>query len=356
MIRFLAACFLLAACSCGAFAAGTTVKEIARIKGQGESIIRGAGLVTGLPGTGDSGKETAALRPLARTLENSGVTVASAREIQGKSVALVLITCVIPPEGSRADDRFDCTVTVVGNASSLKGGHLFLTPLRGPFPDSPVYAMCEGAVEIPDASVPTTGRVRLGARMIQDILMPEVKQTFELLLHPSFAGWAAASQVATAVNAKAQPQGPAVAIAIDERTVRVEIPDAEMTDRAAFLADVLSAEVNPSLLDLPAQVIVNTRSGSIIVTGDVTIAPVAFTTRDLSITTVRPAPTPTAQAPLVERSRWADLQTGARPSEQTRLTDLLAAFKHLDIPVSEQINLLQMLHKTGKLQARLVID
>ncbi len=126
--------------------------------------------------------------------------------------------------------------------------------------------------------------------------------------------------MATAVNAKAQPQGPAVAIAIDERTVRVEIPDAEMTDRAAFLADVLSAEVNPSLLDLPAQVIVNTRSGSIIVTGDVTIAPVAFTTRDLSITTVRPAPTPTAQAPLVERSRWADLQTGARPSEQTRLT------------------------------------
>lgn len=337
--------------------AATTVKELARIEGQGESILRGVGLVVGLNGTGDSGKELAVARPLAKLLEQGGNRLNSPIELaNGKTVALVLVSCVIPEGGARADDRYDVSISVVNSATSLEGGELYLAPLAGPFPGNPAYALAHGRVEVSDPKVPTSGRVRLGARMIEDVLMPEVGDTFNLIIRPSFSGWGSASQIATAINAKAQPQGPAVAVVVDDRTIRVTVPQAERADRAGFLADVLGAEVNPSLLDLPARVIVNQATGTIVVTGDVRISPVAFTTKDLSLTTTRPEPVATAQNPIVERERWGQLATDVRPTEQARLSDLLAAFKQMDVPVSEQINLLQMLHKTGKLHAELVID
>jgi flagellar P-ring protein FlgI len=228
--------------------------------------------------------------------------------------------------------------------------------MKVPFPTSPVYALGQGVVDLPDSSSPTAGVVRGGARMLRDVAGPEVPDIFELIIDPHFSGWAAASQIATAINSRAQPQGPSVAVAVDERTIRVSIPEAERGDRAAFLADVMGAEVNSSLLDLPAQVIVNSRTGAIVVTGDVEISPVAITHKDLNITTTRPTPVPSAQNPLIERQRWADVRTSSKPSENAKLADLLTAFKSLDIPVTEQIAILQMLHKTGKLQARLVVD
>lgn len=337
----------------------TTVKELVRIKGQGESILRGYGLVVGLPGTGDSGKELAVSRPLAKLLENNGNELGSLRELaSAKSVALVSVTCVIPAGGARADDTYDVQVSTLLNASSLKGGELYLCALEGPLPDPSrkIYAFAQGLVDLHDPSVPTSGRVRKGARIIEDILMPGVGDSFELIIDPPYAGWAAASQIAIAINGKAQPQGPRVATVIDERTIRVVIPEADRADRAAFLADVLAAEVNQRLLDLPAQVICNQRTGSIIVTGDVEISPVAITHKDLTITTTVPPPSPSAANPMIVQDRWTAVAPGAGPAEMARLADLIRAFKQLDIPVEEQINILQMLHKTGKLQAKLIVD
>ncbi len=204
--------------------------------------------------------------------------------------------------------------------------------------------------------MPTSGKVRAGARLVRDILMPGVGDTFDLIIDQPFAGWAAASQIAVAINAKAQPQGPRVATAIDERTVRITVPEPDRMDRAGFLADVLSADVNVQLLDIPAQVICNQRTGSIIITGDVEISPVAITQKDLTITTTIPAPVASAQNPLVQRDRWTQLTSGGRPSEMAKLADLVKAFKQLDIPVENQIGIIQMLHKTGKLQAKLIVD
>jgi len=356
-MRHLGLLFVAAVVGLAGAAEAATVQELARLKGQGQSILRGVGLVTGLNGTGDSGKELAMARPLAQVLANSGNALASPRELlSGKSVALVMVTCVVPEAGGRADDTFDISVTVINSATSLRGGELYLAPMRGPFPNSPVYGIGAGLVDLNDPSTPTAGRVRGGARLVRDILMPEVGDQFDLILAPAYAGWSAASQIATAINARAQPQGPSVAFAIDDRTIRVTIPASERADRAGFLADVMSADVNASLLDLPAQVIVNPRTGSIIVTGDVEISPVAITQKDLNITTTIPAPVGTAINPLVRRDRWTTLETAMKPAEGAKLSDLIAAFKQLDIPVAEQINILQMLHKTGKLQARLVID
>jgi flagellar P-ring protein FlgI len=339
-------------------AAATTVKEVVRIKGQGESVLQGRGLVMGLSGTGDSGKEMVMARPLVEVLKNSGIAVGSPKELaNSKSVALVSVTCTIPAAGARADDTLDVTVSVINSATSLKGGELFLTALKGPLaPDPRVYAVAQGLIDLQDPTVPTIGKVRGGARIIDDILMPAMGDTFDLIIDAPFAGWAASSQIAIAINAKAQPQGPRVATAVDERTIRVSIPEPDRLDRAGFLADVLSAEVNTQLLDIPAQVICNQRTGSIIITGDVEISPVAITQKDLTITTVLPQPTPSAQNPVIQRDRWAQITPSGRPSDMAKLADLIKAFKQLDIPVQDQIGILQMLHKTGKLQAKLVTD
>jgi len=96
--------------------------------------------------------------------------------------------------------------------------------------------------------------------------------------------------------------------------------------------------------------------GAIIVTGDVQIRPVAITQKDLSITTITPPPVGSPLNPVVARSTWTDLKTSANPAETAKLADVIAAFRQLNIPVSEQVNILQMLRKSGQLHARIVID
>ncbi|HLO40831.1 MAG TPA: flagellar basal body P-ring protein FlgI [Phycisphaerales bacterium] len=342
-------------------ARATTVKELVRMKGQGESVLRGTGLIVGLPGTGDSGKEPALARPLSEYLKNSGNSIGKLEEVAAtKSVALVSISCVIPEGGARADDTIDVYISTLGTAKSLKGGRLIITPLVGPYKGDPVYAMAEGAVTVEDSTVPTSGRVRLGARMLRDILMAPVGDTFDLILRPHFAGWSAATQVATSIESlyRADPlaSGPTIAKAVDERTIRVYVPEAERMDRAAFVADVLSADVNTALMRLPAMVVVNPADGSIVMTADVEIGPVAITHKDLTITTTIPAPQPTQFDPLVQRTRWTSVQTPPPATPNSKLSDLLAAFKQLDIPVEDQIDVLQMIQKSGKLNAKLVVD
>lgn len=336
-------------------ALGTTVADLTRLKGQGQFKLQGFGLVMGLAGTGDDGKELAMARPLASALSRAGNAVRLEELAKSKSVALVMVTATLKETGARADDRFDVTVSVVNSAKSLKGGQLFLTALRGPTAQHlRPLAIAEGSIEVEDEAVPTVGRVRGGAQMLEDLRTPAIEEGFELIIENSFVGYTAASEIAASINAAAQPQGPGVASVVDDRTIRVLIPEYERGDKAAFISAVQSADVDVGLLGLPAMVIYNARRGAIIVTADVEISPVAITQKELSITTILPEPTPSPQAPTTQTTTWAGVQTRGRAAENAKLSDLLAAFKALSIPVSEQIGIIEMLHKTGKLHARLV--
>lgn len=345
--------------------AGTTVRDVARIESQGESVLWGVGLVVGLPGTGDSGKDLAVARPLAEILRNGGVPIGDLSELKNaKSAAIVDVICRIPENGARPNDAFDVVVNVKLSAKSLKGGRLFLTPLRGPFRGSAVYAIAEGAIVLDDPATPTSGRVRLGARIREEINTSGISgDSFNLILRPEFAGFAASTEIAGSITQAIYGKTgrdlaslPAVATALDDRTIRIDIPPSERTNRVAFIGDVMSTRVNAALLKLPAQVIVNQDSGAIVVTGNVEISPVAITHKDLTITTTIPAPVATPQNPLVETTRWTKAGTGISPADNAKLTDLLTAFKQLNIPARDQIAILQMLHKGGQLQARLIID
>jgi flagellar P-ring protein precursor FlgI len=110
------------------------------------------------------------------------------------------------------------------------------------------------------------------------------------------------------------------------------------------------------MLDLTAEVRCNPRSGAIVMTADIEISPGLISHKDLVITTTIPPPAPTPADPLIENTRWTKLDTTNRPKDRARLSDLLAAFKQLDIAPQHQIEVLQLLHKTGRLHAKLVIE
>jgi flagellar P-ring protein precursor FlgI len=363
MLRTLALLLFLSLAA--AARASTTIAEIARIQGQGESVLQGLGLVMGLNGTGDSGKDLAMARPLAEMLKNTGNPVLLEELKNVKTVALVMVTCRIPESGARTDDRVDVTVSAIHSATSLAGGVLYIAPLTGPFPklDSRVFAVAEGQVLVENQQSPRVGRVRAGAKIVRDIRTGEVGESFHIVLRPSFGGWAAASHVAMQITqelylkpGRAQGGLPQIATVVDDRTVRVDIPPVELGNKAGFVGEVMATEVNISLMKLPAQVIYNQQSGVIILTGNVEISPVAITQRDLTITTTIPAPEPTPDNPVVDTRRWAALGTAVKNGDKAKLQDLLDALNQLRIPVDEQIAILSMLEKTGKLHARLIID
>lgn len=340
----------------------TSIQELARLEGQGESVLRGIGIITGLKGTGDAGNELVMAGPLAKIYESNGNPLPDLKLLaKAKSAAIVMLECVIPAQGARRDDTLDVFVTASHSASSLAGGRLHLAALSGPMPGQGVYAMASGAVVIEDPLIPTAGRVRMGARMIRDVLMPGVKDTFRLVVFPHFRGYTVTTQIADTINSLAAESDAAtnagpIARAVDDVAVEVVIPEAERAAAPQFVARVMSSTMSPSLLRLPAQVIVNQRTGSIIVTGNVEVSAVAVSLKNLVITTTTPPPVATLANPLVTTNRWAGVGTTSRASERARIQDLIQAFRTLDVPIEDQIAVLTQIHRAGQLHARLIID
>lgn len=348
----------------GTGAVGIDVRDAARIAGQGSSRLQGIGLVIGLQGTGDSGQELVLARPLARLLENSGLPIGSIEELAAaRSAALVMVTCETPAEGARVDDRLDVSVSVLYSASSLEGGMLFLTPLTGPFPGSGVYAMADGKVDLLSSELPTRGRVRLGAQMVREIPAPEIHEGFDLILHPRYVGHQSARHLALRINDESRfrrdtagdPSPDPIARAINDRTVRIRIPTGRRATKAEFIADIMSTSIDPAQMRLPARVVISRESGAIVVTGDVEISLVAVAHKNLVIRRIEPAPEPTEQNPRVRTENAIAIGSG-RERERSKLDDLLEAFKALSVPTDDQIQIIEMLHRSGQLHAELVFD
>ncbi len=339
-----------------------TVREIARLSTEGGYTLQGIGLVMGLPGTGDSGKELATARPLARVLELNGNPVPDLKQLEKtKSIALVMVTCRIPRGGARVNDQLDVTIATIGSASSLEGGQLFVAPLLGPVPGSPIFAMASGPVMLLDPTITTTARVSGGAQITRELVMPAPDTHFKLILEPHYRGYASASQIATAINdsyfSTPDAIGMRVARAVDDREVLVVIPEGERPDPTPFVADVLTTQVATELLKLPARVICNVRSGTITFTGDVRISPVAVSTNGINISSTTPPLIPTAADPLVRQTEWLGISTeDATTTSGTRLQDLLDAFAQLQVPARDKIAIIQQIHKMGKLHAELVME
>ncbi|NLN17578.1 MAG: flagellar basal body P-ring protein FlgI [Firmicutes bacterium] len=251
------------------------VKDIARVQGVRDNQLVGLGLVVGLAGTGDGRGTLANVQMVANMLANFGVPV-DARSLRTRNVAAVMLTADLPAY-VRPGDRIDVTVSSLGDAKSLEGGYLLQTPLEAA--NGQIYAVAQGPVSVGGFSAgaggasvqknhPTVGIVPNGA-----IVEAEVPTSFlagdeiTLLLHrPDFT---TAARLAKAVD---EAFGQPVAEAVDRAAVRVKVPPAYEDDVVGFVAAVEEVVLRP---DAPAKVVINERTGTIVMGHHVRISTVA---------------------------------------------------------------------------------
>jgi len=333
--------------------AAVKIADITRISGQRSNVLTGLGLVYGLPGTGDGGDFLPAIKPLAAMLSKYA-DPATVRELANVSnVALVSITATIPQDGARDGETIDCYVTSLGSASSLKGGRLFVTPMQGPLAGSGIFALAQGPLEIEDVSTPTVGVVKNGCVMEADLPAKYIENgRFTLVLEAPAASWTTASTIAKVINESEGAQGETLAVTIDPKNVVVTIPQIELARPDSFISRVQRLIVPQ--LPTEARVQINSRTGTIILTGDVEISPVVISHRGMTISTMNPAPVPTPRTPVISEKTAIALDTTAAGG--AKLNDLVAILDQLKVPAEDRITILKELHKTGKLHAKLIVE
>lgn len=347
-------------------ATAVELQSVCRLKGQEPIRLRGVGLVTGLPGTGDQRIEVTSAA-LARSLELMGNPSLDLRSLaSARNIALVSVSCTIPAEGGRDGDVFDCFVTSIGNARNLTGGRLMVTAMMGPrVEDASVYALAEGAISIEGIDV-NHARVENGAKLAQDLFAPFVAcgDRMTLVIDPAHASMPTADRIARRINAEFAAQlGEPLDIArpIDAKNIEVLIPPFYHDDPVAFAADVLDTNVDPEVIHTQARVIINEKSGDIVVTGEVELKPVLVAQRNLLVFPPGSAPPlesetiPNNFAPLVPA------YPSAQPPFQgmaglANLNDLLFALDRAAVSADDKISIIKELAKTGKLHALVIYE
>jgi flagellar P-ring protein precursor FlgI len=293
------------------------------------------------------------MRPLAavaQQLMDPNVTTAELKDV--KNVAIVSIECRVPATGVRSGDLVDVYVSAIGASRSLEHGRLFIIPLTGPLPGSPVYAYASGPITIENPDAPTQGVIKGGAQITRDIrtkLLNERGQ-ITLVLNDNIASWPTASTLAGLVNDVTNPDGAPVARAVDQKNIVIDVPVDEQRDPANFVTVILRPYIDPAQIGTGARVVVNERTGTIIVSGDVQISPVIISHKGLTISTITPAPVPNSVNPLVEQNNFVGLDPEKRGG--AKLSDLLAAFNQLKVEAADRIAILKEIHKSGKLHAQ----
>ncbi|MCX5662769.1 MAG: flagellar basal body P-ring protein FlgI [Planctomycetota bacterium] len=351
--HILATLFLLAVFT-AAPAWAVQVQDLVRLKGSETSTLVGMGLVVGLKGTGDGGKYLPAMRPLAQVTQHLLDPNTNATELKdAKNVAVVMLTATLPATGVREGDHVNIHVSAPA-AKSLEGGRLFLIPMTGPMPDSPVFAYAEGPVTIENKDQPAVGLIRGGAQLVREVRakLMDSNGRITLILNDPVASWPMANNIAALINGVVAPDGPAVARAVDPKNVTVDVPAFERTDPAAFISQILLTYIDPSQIGVGARVVINERTGTIIVSGEVQISPVIISHKGLTITTITPAPEPTPANPITDQQGFAALDPDKRGG--AKLADLLAAFNQLKVEGADRVAIIRELHRSGKLHATLI--
>ncbi|WP_373497766.1 flagellar basal body P-ring protein FlgI [Desulfococcus sp.] len=259
------------------------IKDLADIQGVRQNQLVGYGLIVGLEGTGDGKKSVFTNRAVSSMLEKMGIPV-SPEEIKTKNIASVMVTAVLPPF-ARAGSRIDVVVSSIGDAGNLQGGTLVLTPLKGV--DGKVYAVAQGSISTGGFAVEgnastvqknflTVGRVPAGAVIEREVPFDfSGKDGLTLMLRqPDFT---TCSRVADAINHRFPG---AAAHAADPGTVQVKVAGEYSGDIVRFATLIEGLEVNP---DVAARVIINERTGTVVMGQDVRISAVAVAHGNLSV-------------------------------------------------------------------------
>lgn len=342
------------------------LKEVASVQGVRNNQLVGYGLVVGLDGTGDQTTSTPfTTQSLAAMLQQMGVTVPPGTNMQLKNVAAVMVTAQLPPF-AQPGQQIDVNVSSLGNAKSLRGGTLIATPLKGA--DGQVYALAQGNLIVGGAGASaagskvqinhlSAGRVPEGATVERAVPTP-LSQGDTLQLDLNSNDFNTAREVARAINSK---MGNGIAQALDGRVVRVRMP--EGTDaRVAFMADIENIDI--ALATPAAKVVINARTGSVVVNQSVTLNPCAVAHGSLSVTInstpVISQPAPFSKGETVSRDK-ADITIKQEPGSLislpagTRLADVVKALNSLGATPQDLLAILQAMKTAGALNAEIEV-
>ena len=319
---------------------GARLKDVAAVKGVRENILIGYGLVVGLKGTGDSSTDVTA-KSLGKLFGKLGLDVEKGTTVKSKNAAAVIVTSKLPVF-ARSGTQIDVTVSSIGDASSLEGGMLLVSPLRAG--DQQVYAVAQGPVSLGGltdgsnkGSFPTMGRVVSGAMVEKDIDTNfSGKKSFRLSLNnPDFT---TAARLVALVNAEL---GGKFASARDSATVDVVVPFNYDGNTVELMARIENIRI---VTDQKAKVVLNERTGTVVMGDRVTISPVAISHGDLSIQVKGSNPT-----------RVFDLRNPSR--EEVRggatVSDLVKLLNTLGVQPKDLTAIFQTIKQTGALQAEL---
>ena len=337
------------------------VGSVVRVKGSETSELVGMGLVVGLDNTGDGGDFAPAHRPLVEVISKLIDDQTTLGELDdAKSVALVALSATIPAEGVAEGDKLDVYVSTVGPAKSLEGGRLFLIPMLGEQADSDVLALASGEVTLENPEVPTTGRIaasgRSGAKMTRTIRAQYIDSRgyVQLVINPANASFSTATNLAGLINSLVAPDGPDVARAVDEKNVYIRVPEYERANPAVFVNLILDSYIDASQVTGGARVVINQRTGTIVMSGDVEVSPTLISHDGLTVSMIEPAPLPELVEPRVVENNVIAIDPADRGGP--RLAELLEAFNQLKVPAEDRIQIIRQMHDAGQLHAELVLQ
>jgi len=338
------------------------IKDIAHVKGVRNNQLVGYGVVVGLPGTGDNSRSTQITNQM--LLQNLGTVIEQSNYIQKGSSAAVLVTATVPPFAKNGD-QIDITVSTMADAKSLEGGVLVQTQLRAP--NGEIVAIGQGPVSVGGISkdsngssartaITTTGRIPRGGIVERDInTVIGDETTLTLLLDKS--DYTMATRVANTINRNVTP-----AKAIDGSSIRVAIPAKFNDDRIAFLSILENMTVD-STAD-KARVVVNERTGTIVIGSEVKLLPAAVAHGNITVTVQTTnqvsQPEPFAggtTTPFANSSVSVNKGSGSlveMPANST-LNDLVRALNTIGVAPIDLISIMQALREAGSLQAEIQV-
>ncbi|WP_317891696.1 flagellar basal body P-ring protein FlgI [Acidicapsa acidisoli] len=346
----------------------TRVKDVASIEGIRDNQLIGYGIVVGLRGTGDTQQTVYPVQTLLSTLERLGITVPqtgtnSASNMQVKNIAGVFAIATLPPF-SRTGERLDVTVSSAGDARSLEGGVLLMTPLYGP--DGQIYAQAQGPLVLGGYQVtggantrqvnhPTTARVPSGA-LVERIVPFDMKDMHTVSVVLNDADFHTAERMAGAINTVLKTDRAHVA---DSR--RVEITPQPGEDLPALLEQVEAVEIE---VFPRARVVVNERTGTVVIGGKVRLQPVSILHGGLSINVIveNQVSQPNAFAQgTTQVVQQTTLQAQDKPVNQIELKagatveDLVQELQQIGATARDVISILQGMKEAGALEADLEV-
>ncbi len=334
--KFLLLQIFLVIVGCALSAHAARIKDIANVRGVRDNQLIGYGIVVGLKGTGD-GKSEFTNKSVARMFDKLGIKLED-KEVASKNVAAVIVTANLPPF-ARAGNKLDVTISSVGDASSLAGGTLLQSPLRAA--DQQIYAVAQGSVLVGTGaeSFTTVGRLPNGAIIERDVAEDFTsRKMFRLTLHnPDFT---TAARLAKRINLDLSGK---YASAKDAGTVDIVVPFSYEGRAVELLATIEALDVTP---DARARVIVNEKTGTVVIGENVRISRVAISHGDL---TVKVGGTDKSKSKDQGGDHVAVLDTG------TSVGDLVKAMNSLGVSPKDLITILQNIKAAGALQGELEI-